>query len=96
VVHEEGCLSFPDLHVDVPRHKTVSVKAFDQQGKQFVIENAEDLMARALQHEIDHLDGLVIIDHISLLKRKLLKSRLKKIAELNYGETALSETSPTA
>jgi peptide deformylase len=93
VIHEEGCLSFPDVHVDVTRHKTVSVTALDERGKRFSIENAEDLLARALQHEIDHLDGLVIIDHISLLKRKLLKSKLKKISELNYGETALSETS---
>ncbi len=92
VLHEEGCLSFPDLHVDVVRHKIVSVKAFDENGKEFVIEKAEDILARALQHEIDHLDGLFIIDHISLLKRKLLNTRLKKISELNYSETAVSDT----
>jgi peptide deformylase len=96
VVHEEGCLSFPDLHVDISRHQTVSVKAFDEEGKEFSIENAQDLLARAIQHEIDHLDGLVIIDHISLLKRKLLKNKLKRITELNYGETALSDTSSAA
>ena len=95
-IHEEGCLSFPDIHIDISRHKTVSVKAFDENGKQFVIENAQDLLSRALQHEIDHLDGLFIIDHISLLKRKLLKNKLKKISELNYGETTLSDTSSVA
>jgi peptide deformylase len=94
VVHEEGCLSFPDLHVDVARHETVSIKAYDETGREFTIENAGELLGRALQHEIDHLDGLVIIDHISLLKRKLLKGKLKKITELNYGETAPSDTSP--
>jgi len=91
VVHEEGCLSFPDLHLDITRHKTVSVKALDENGKPFTVENAEDLFARALQHENDHLDGLFIIDHISLLQRKLLKGKLKKISEMNFSETALSD-----
>ena len=91
VVHEEGCLSFPDLHVDVTRHKIVSVKALDENGRSFSVENAEDLFARALQHEIDHLDGLFIIDHISLLQRKMLKNKLKKISEMNFSETALSD-----
>ncbi|HEX7510372.1 MAG TPA: peptide deformylase [Chitinivibrionales bacterium] len=93
MVHEEGCLSFPDLHVDISRHKIVSVKAFDENGKSFIVENAEDLFSRALQHEIDHIDGLFIIDHISLLQRKLLKGKLKKISEMNFSETALSDAS---
>jgi peptide deformylase len=91
-VHEEGCLSFPDLHVDIVRHKMVSVKAFDENGKQFAIEKAQDLMSRALQHEIDHIEGLFIIDHISLLKRRLLNTKLKKISLLNFSETALSDS----
>jgi peptide deformylase len=91
-LHEEGCLSFPDLHVDIVRHKTVSVKAFDERGKEFAIEKAEDMLSRALQHEIDHIDGLFIVDHISLLKRKLLNNKLKKISELNFSETACSDT----
>jgi peptide deformylase len=95
-IHEEGCLSFPDLHIEIQRHKTVSVKACDENGKEFTIENACDLLSRALQHEIDHIDGLYFIDHISLLKRRLLKHKLKKISELNYGETALSDTSANA
>ena len=93
LIHEEGCLSFPDLHVDISRHKIVSVKAFDENGKSFIVENAEDLFSRALQHEIDHIDGLFIIDHISLLQRKLLKGKLKKISEMNFSETALSDAS---
>jgi peptide deformylase len=91
VEHEEGCLSFPDVHVTISRHKTVSVKAWDENGREYVVENAEDIFARAVQHEIDHLNGLFIIDHISLLQRKLLKGKLKKISELNYRETALSD-----
>jgi peptide deformylase len=96
IVHEEGCLSFPDLHVDITRHASVSVKAFDENGREYVIENAVELFARAIQHEIDHLDGLFIIDHISLLQRKLLKGKLKKISELNFAETELSDAKANA
>jgi peptide deformylase len=91
-VHEEGCLSFPDVHVDIIRPKVVSVQAFDENGREFAVDNAQDMMARALQHEIDHLDGLFIIDHISLLKRKLLANKLKKISELNFSETTCSDS----
>ena len=91
-VREEGCLSFPDVHLDIVRHKAVSVKAFDENGQEYTIENAQDIIARAIQHEIDHIDGLFIIDHISLLKRKLLANKLKKISELNFSETDHSET----
>jgi peptide deformylase len=96
IVHEEGCLSFPDLHMDVTRSEKVSVKAFDENGHEFVIENAEGLLSRALQHEIDHLNGLYIIDHISLLQRKLLKGKLKEISEMNFSETALSDEKANA
>jgi len=96
IVHEEGCLSFPDLHVDVTRHASVSVKAFDETGRAYVIENAVELLARALQHEIDHLNGLFLIDHISLLQRKMLKGKLKKISELNFSETELSDATACA
>jgi peptide deformylase len=96
VEHEEGCLSFPDLHLKFSRPKMVSVKAFDEFGREYTIENAEDLLCRALQHEIDHLNGLFIIDHISLLQRKLLKGKLKKISELQSEEKALRDSSATA
>jgi peptide deformylase len=85
--HEEGCLSFPDLDLKVTRPARVSVKAYDASGREFKIENAEDLLSRALQHEIDHLNGIMIIDHVSLLKRKMLKRKLKTISELDSSET---------
>ncbi|MGB7567768.1 MAG: peptide deformylase [Chitinivibrionales bacterium] len=87
--NEEGCLSFPDLHLMLTRPKIVSVKAFDENGREYTIEKAEGLFCRALQHEIDHLNGLFIIDHISLLQRKLLKGKLRKILDLQSDETAL-------
>jgi|WetSurMetagenome_2_1015567.scaffolds.fasta_scaffold01296_11 peptide deformylase len=86
VEREEGCLSFPDIHLDITRPEIVSVKAFDAAGAEFTVEKADDLLARAFLHEIDHLDGLLIIDHVSLLQRKLLSGKLKKIAAMAPGE----------
>jgi peptide deformylase len=80
VEREEGCLSFPDIHLNITRPAVVSVKAFDEFGKPFSLENADDLLARALQHEIDHINGLLIIDHVSVIQRKMLSGKLKKIA----------------
>jgi peptide deformylase len=80
VEREEGCLSFPDIHLNITRPAVVSVKALDEFGKPISIENADDLLARALQHEIDHLNGLLIIDHVSVIQRKMLSGKLKKIA----------------
>lgn len=80
-VNEEGCLSLPGVTLKVMRSIRVSVKALDQNGKEFIIENAEGLLARALQHEIDHLDGIMIIDHVSALQRKMLSGKLKKLAK---------------
>ncbi len=80
-VNEEGCLSLPGITLKVKRSIRVSVKALDQNGKEFIIENAEGLLARALQHEIDHLDGIMIVDHVSALQRKMLSGKLKKLAK---------------
>lgn len=96
VENEEGCLSFPDLHLKFSRPKIVSVKAFDENGREYAIEKAEGLFCRALQHEIDHLNGLFIIDHVSLLQRKLLKGKLKKISELPSDEMALRGSTANA
>ena len=87
VEREEGCLSFPDIHLNITRPSIVSVKAYDENGKAFSIENTGDLLARALQHEIDHLNGILIIDHISVIQRKLLSGKLKKIAHPQSGKT---------
>jgi peptide deformylase len=59
----EGCLSVPDVYGKVPRYKKVKVKALDEDGKEFRV-TAEDFLARIFQHEIDHTNGMVFIDHI--------------------------------
>lgn len=66
---EEGCLSIPDVYGDVERARRVVVRALDREGKPFEVE-AEELLARALQHEIDHLHGKLFIDYLSFLKRR--------------------------
>lgn len=78
VVGEEACLSVIDLAADVERSSKVLVKGYDLKGKELTIE-AEGLFAVCLQHEIDHLDGILFIDHISSLKRNLYKRKLKKL-----------------
>lgn len=77
VVEEEGCLSIPDYAEKVKRAAKVKVRAQDRTGKPFEIE-AEGLLAKALQHEIDHLNGLVFVDRLSPLKKNLFKRRFRK------------------
>ncbi len=76
---DEGCLSLPGITLSVNRHVRVSVRALDAEGKEFIIENAEGLLAKALQHEIDHLNGLMIIDHVSALQKTMIGNKLKKL-----------------
>ena len=78
VVNEEGCLSVIDYRADVKRAERVTVKGIDRQGNPITLEK-EGLDAMVLQHEIDHLNGILFIDHISKLKRELYKRRLKKV-----------------
>jgi peptide deformylase len=73
---EEGCLSIPDIYADVERPKTVTVRALDREGKPFEIE-ATGLLARCLQHEIDHLDGKLFLDYLSVLKRAAALAKWK-------------------
>jgi peptide deformylase len=77
VVEEEGCLSIPDYSEKVKRAARVKVRALDRSGKQFELET-EGLLAKALQHEIDHLNGLLFVDKLSPLKKNLFKRRFKK------------------
>jgi len=74
---EEGCLSFPDLTLVVPRPQRVVISAQDLEGKPFSIE-ASGLLARCLHHEIDHLDGVLFIDRVSPLKRDLALRKITK------------------
>ncbi len=77
---EEGCLSFPKLYIDVERPYRVKVKAYFP-GEGVRTFEAEGLLARILQHEIDHLNGVVFIDHLSFSARSLLKKDLKLISK---------------
>lgn len=78
IVFEEACLSVIDYSAEVKRREKIKVKGVDQDGKPIDIE-AEGLLAICLQHEIDHLNGVLFIDHISSLKRSLYKKKLKKM-----------------
>jgi peptide deformylase len=74
---EEGCLSIPDLYADVTRPERIVLEALDLDGAPYRVE-LSGLPARAVQHEIDHLDGILFLDHLSLLKRQRLLARWKK------------------
>ena len=76
-LYEEGCLSIPDITVEIERPDTVTVRYIDRAGKQQEIE-ADGLLATALQHELDHLDGHLIIDFLSRLKRDMIIKKFKK------------------
>jgi peptide deformylase len=76
---EEGCLSVPDFGVEVTRSTCVRVEGLDLEGNPISLE-AEGLMARVFQHEIDHLEGTTLLEHASALKRSLYNRKLKKMA----------------
>jgi peptide deformylase len=78
-VYEEGCLSIPDYYAEVERPASITVKAIGRDGKETVTE-ADGLLATCLQHEIDHLNGVLFIDHISRLKREMVIKRFTKAA----------------
>jgi peptide deformylase len=75
---EEGCLSLPGIRIDVTRPKAITVRGVDETG-QTVVKTVEGLWARAFQHEIDHLNGVMIIDHASFVQKTLLKTKLKRL-----------------
>jgi len=77
VVEEEGCLSVPGIYSKVKRSSKVTVKALNENGDPIEI-TKEALTARALQHEIDHLDGILFVDRIGRMERQVLLSKLKK------------------
>jgi len=79
-VYEEGCLSIPDYYAEVERPAQVTVDYLDRQGRQQQLA-ADGLMATCLQHEIDHLNGVLFIDHISKLKRDIVVRRFRKLAK---------------
>jgi peptide deformylase len=76
---EEGCLSFPGIHEEIERAARVTVRAQDVDGNTFEL-TGDELLAIAIQHEKDHLDGVLMIDHVSLLKRRMMEREMKKRA----------------
>lgn len=81
-IYEEGCLSFPQQRALVTRPKTVKVKYLDYNGKEQVLE-CDGLLATCVQHEIDHLNGVVFIDHVSRLKRDVIMRKVKKLKKMS-------------
>ena len=79
-VHEEGCLSIPGVHVDVERPLHVLVRARDEDGEEIEIE-ASGLEARVIQHEVDHLDGVLMLDRTTREQRKQAMRALREAAE---------------
>jgi peptide deformylase len=98
--YEEGCLSLPEHYADVVRPAKVTVRYLDRDGKRRDM-ICEGLLATCIQHEIDHLDGILFVDHISALKRnmilrKLLKARKEKEREEAEGKTADGKSKESA
>ena len=91
--YNEGCLSFPDQYSDVERPAKVTVRYLDENGVQKTME-ADEILATCLQHEIDHTNGIVFVDHISMMKRDMIIRKLKKAKRLGLTlETPVNEAS---
>lgn len=82
IIDEEGCLSFPGVSAKVNRAMTVKIKALNEFGEEIEIEK-NDFLARCIQHEIDHLNGITFFDHLSPLKRKMIEKKYKKLMKEN-------------
>lgn len=80
VKNEEGCLSLPGIFEKITRYSSVEITALDKNGKEFSLK-LDNLAARAVQHEIDHLEGILIIDRISSIRRRFLRPKLVEINE---------------
>ena len=90
-VYDEGCLSIPEYYEEVERPARVRVRFLDRDGKPQEIE-ADGLLATCIQHEMDHLNGVVFIDHISRLKRESCNKKIAKAAK--YAQSASDHTPP--
>lgn len=84
---DEGCLSFPGIFVPIKRALRAKVSAYGLDGQRFVVEG-EGLYARALQHEIDHLTGRLIVDFVGAVKREIIKRKMKRVAREEAEEAA--------
>ncbi|MDO8876494.1 MAG: peptide deformylase [Pseudolabrys sp.] len=88
--YEEGCLSIPEYYEEVDRPASVKVKFLDIDGKEQEL-TADGLLSTCLQHEIDHLNGVLFIDHISKLKRDMVMKKFKKAARKSGGDGPLAD-----
>lgn len=80
--YPEGCLSLPGIFAEVKRAKNIKIEALNKEGKKITLE-ADGLLSVVIQHEFDHLDGKLFIDHLSPLKKQLIKKKLKKLRKQN-------------
>jgi peptide deformylase len=79
--HEEGCLSLPEQYAEVERPKSIRVRYLDRSGEEQELD-ATGMLATCIQHEMDHLDGILFVDHISSLKRKMILRKLSKAKKM--------------
>lgn len=93
---EEGCLSIPEIYGDVTRAERVLLEATDLEGNRYR-RDATGLKARAIQHEIDHLDGILFLDHLSLMRRQMLLARWRREHrdDTGYIKEVEAESAPT-
>jgi peptide deformylase len=82
IIYEEGCLSVPDFQGKINRKKYIKVQGLNRDGNLIDID-AEDLTAICIQHEIDHLNGVLILDHVSNLKRNIYRKKIAKLVKKN-------------
>ncbi|MBK2105598.1 peptide deformylase [Francisella philomiragia] len=82
IIDEEGCLSFPGVSAKVNRSTRVKIKALNEFGQEIEVEK-DDFLARCIQHEIDHLNGVTFFDHLGPLKRKMIEKKYKKLMQEN-------------
>ncbi len=87
--HEEGCLSIPDFRLDIERPASLTLRYVGRDGKRHELD-ADGLFATAIQHEVDHLDGKLIIDFLSKLRRDMVVRKFKKLAKSEAGVSALA------
>ena len=86
-LHEEGCLSFPEMYAEVERPRAVKVRYVDENNEARELD-AEGLLATCIQHEIDHLDGILFVDHIGTVRRNVILRKMKKAKRLKAREAA--------
>ena len=84
---QEGCLSIPEIYAEITRQEAIEVKGFDINGKEVVLE-LDGLLSRAIQHEIDHFNGVLFWDHLGKIKKDMLKRKFKKLQNEKLNQNA--------